>query len=1390
MRASPRLATLLCVAFLFALPFVLFAPVTLGDKTLIPADVLYQYEPFAGQAAQLGVGKPQNDLLADLVLENWIWKSFALQSLRNGELPLWNPHLFAGVPFLAAGQHSMLYPPSVLYVVLPLEKAYGWYTVVNLAIAGACMFAFMRTLRVRRAAALFAAVAYEFSGFMVVSVVFQMIIGAAAWLPLILAMCERVIQRWPGLRGRPSSAPWAILGAFALAMLVLAGHVEIVVYTGLVTAAYCAWRLAAEWRAGRGGGRWLLVRLAWLAALAALGLGLGAVQLVPLAELVSRNFRGAGRSTFEQVLSYGFPPREALNWLMPNFFGNPAHHAYFDVFSLSWQAVNTATGHTHWGVKNYVEGGAYVGLITLAFAALAVGRWARGLRRPRPPGASGTPVGFFVVLSVFSIAFIFGTPLYAILYYGLPGINQLHSPFRWIFPLTLCLAVLGGLGVDWLASRVGGRLPRPVRVAAWTGLAASAALALGLAAARLAWPAAEPLVARALAGLLNADQAFTGPGMFFSYQARNIGLFALALAGACAIALLGARRWAPLLAVGVLALDLSIAWTGFNPAVDPALLYRVPEAARFLQADTSQWRMTSFTPGGTRPFHANVPWLFGLQDVRGYDSIIPKQYVDYMKLIELQNELLYNRVGPLFDPGSLQSPLLDLLGVKYVATQDTIATPGFTQVWSDGRLRIYRNERALPRAFTLPQDSALLTHDFAQAVQSNNPTQFVMIDANCGITDTGCVVPRAGTPRPAAITSYRNLEVWVDAQIDEPSWLILTDSYFPGWRAFVRPKGAPDSAEREVIIGLVNGNFRAVKLDLAQPAAPAAPAAPAFGGAPGLLGAQPPAPAKAEPQAFTVRFRYSPDSVRLGVLGTLVAGMAALLAAAAYVWRSVAGAQTDATGVRRVFRNSLILTAVNIAARLIDFAFATLMLRVLGPEGAGNYAFAVVIVSWFEIFMNFGLNTYLTREVARDRTRAEAHFFTTSALRLMLGGAALPVVAVVAALSGTAGPVGWAIVLLTLSQLPSSLSTGISALFFAYERAEVPAALTLVTALLKVAIGTLALLGGLGVIGLALTSIAVNVITLVVLAVSARRTLGVRWERALRPGSRSSSSRTDMLRDSFPLMLNHLLATLFFKIDVPLLQGLRGATVVGWYSTAYKFVDAFNVIPAFFTQSLFPAMSRMAAQRDAADDPLARAFRLAVKLLVMVSLPVAVATTYLAEWMVGVLGGREYLPAGEIALMIMIWSIPIGWINSVTNYALIAVGRQRALTRAFLIGLGFNVVANLIAIPLFSYAGAAFVTILSEIVEGAAFYVYVRRHIVKLDWVAVLARPALAAGVMAAVVYPFAAAGLPAIGIAIGLPAYAATLVAARALSPDERAVLAPLLPGRVRRALMRGAGA
>ena len=184
--------------------------------------------------------------------------------------------------------------------------------------------------------------------------------------------------------------------------------------------------------------------------MAVLGIGLGAVQLIPLVELLPLNFR-AGSASLEQVRGWAWPSRHVLTFWLPNIFGSPSHHQWFDLWTRAVGAghgqragrgqPHDLLGHQELRRRRQLPGGGHV-------AAGGSRRVARGQCGDAAgwPGRRPFLYWLFAGLAVVSLLFAFGTPLYALLYYGLPGWNQLHSPFRWVFPFTLSMAMLGGSG--------------------------------------------------------------------------------------------------------------------------------------------------------------------------------------------------------------------------------------------------------------------------------------------------------------------------------------------------------------------------------------------------------------------------------------------------------------------------------------------------------------------------------------------------------------------------------------------------------------------------------------------------------------------------------------------------------------------------------------------------------------------------------------------------------------------------------------------------------------------------------------------------------------------------------------------------------------------------------
>jgi hypothetical protein len=207
------------------------------------------------------------------------------------------------------------------------------------------MYLFGRVLRLRVLAALFGAVVYMFSGFLIVSVVFTMFLAAVPWLPLLLAVIEFIVQSRRrracaasarslrgGRRGRHRAGRAG--GAPGVDLLHAADR-------GCVQPGAPAGRPRAHPAdaAPAGSAAHLLTRIlklaGWLLTMAVLGVALGAVQLLPLVELLPLNFR-EGSASLAQVREWAWPSRHVLTFALPNIFGNPSHHQWFDIWARAW----------------------------------------------------------------------------------------------------------------------------------------------------------------------------------------------------------------------------------------------------------------------------------------------------------------------------------------------------------------------------------------------------------------------------------------------------------------------------------------------------------------------------------------------------------------------------------------------------------------------------------------------------------------------------------------------------------------------------------------------------------------------------------------------------------------------------------------------------------------------------------------------------------------------------------------------------------------------------------------------------------------------------------------------------------------------------------------------
>ncbi len=245
---------------------------------------------------------------------------FSGSAIREGRLPLWNPYQLAGVPFLAALDPGVYYPPNALYILLPIHHAMAVLTLGHLLLAGCLATLYARTaLGTSRVAALAAGTVYMVSTYTLWMTFALTQLHAIAWLPLLFLGVDRAI-RTPGPR-------WALAIAAGLALPILGGNLQILSYEAYALIPYAIACFADTHRERlfrkRAGGA-----LTTLALGVALGLLLAAPQIVPTAELARLSSRPPGGLTAEKIQPLGTVPwmgirtlldgqREPLSYLFP-----------------------------------------------------------------------------------------------------------------------------------------------------------------------------------------------------------------------------------------------------------------------------------------------------------------------------------------------------------------------------------------------------------------------------------------------------------------------------------------------------------------------------------------------------------------------------------------------------------------------------------------------------------------------------------------------------------------------------------------------------------------------------------------------------------------------------------------------------------------------------------------------------------------------------------------------------------------------------------------------------------------------------------------------------------------------------------------------------------------
>ncbi|MDA2915980.1 hypothetical protein MYX64_03935 [Nitrospinae bacterium AH_259_B05_G02_I21] len=264
------------------------------------------------------VGHPYSDVAREF----FGGRAFGFGSLARGVFPFWNPYLFGGTPYFANPQSALLYPLNFLFLALPVWAAINVTVALHLGLAASGTYLFGRSVGMGRLPAALAGVVFGWSAHLVLAVYAGHLSNVCTipWIPLSLAALERTLTG--GRRGLA-----AVALAWAVALMVLAGHLQYVAFAMVGMAVYGGVRLAqtaeSKEAALRAAGR--------LAAAGALGAALVAVQVVPTFEFFTHSVRQAVEAR-EWVRWFHLPPENLATLVVPDLFGNHLGSTYWGRF--------------------------------------------------------------------------------------------------------------------------------------------------------------------------------------------------------------------------------------------------------------------------------------------------------------------------------------------------------------------------------------------------------------------------------------------------------------------------------------------------------------------------------------------------------------------------------------------------------------------------------------------------------------------------------------------------------------------------------------------------------------------------------------------------------------------------------------------------------------------------------------------------------------------------------------------------------------------------------------------------------------------------------------------------------------------------------------------------
>ncbi|MCX6645847.1 MAG: YfhO family protein [bacterium] len=738
---KPSIPPILAFAILLLLSLYVFKDILSGMNA--PFGISYKNDHPWSEVISPREASRIESFIKDPILQTWPWLKYAHEQLHKGDFPLWNTDQFSGMPFLANRLTGLLNPLVLIpvYFFDPINAQVFIYF-IHYLLAGFFLFLFLRELKLDSPVAMLGTIAYLLQGAYIPWDGISCTDGA--YFPMCMYFLERMLNR----RDKTGIIGFIISFWF----FAVTGYPQFLVYSVYVFFAWVIFSGSLKLKP-------IVKRLSALSIIIIIAVLMGAMQLLPTAEFFEQSPR-IGHA-FEQHLATINPleqvdsPVTLLRLFFPKFWGD----YLTDKENLYEESV----------MKTYLHG--YAGIL-FAFGALFLPLIWRN-RRAR----------IWAIIFILGSLFVAWNKFFMFAVAILPGfrISQVKPHFMTnvAMIITACY-VLNYLTANLRTSEI--LFKKLARVNFW-------------------------MLASILGIVTLIVICVFNPSIITEQdQNRNFQMlkgFIFIIASTYGLMLFRSGR---------ISLNLTYALIIFIAIIDllpyhTHIMVEVPRDRAIFTTPGIEYLQERMDPNN--PFRIfrdrrqhmlppNSPILLGLQEIGGFDSMLVGDYVDYFRAIDSNMAANPRLLDVPSNPDVYNLPFWDFLGVRYFVSPERVNyLPPDWEIVYENEMVIYENPDWLPRWYCvndfIPAGGVGPSFEFSRNI---DPSTSVVIDVegDAAINQPQLPLWDSYEPGKVELISYSADEVVLNVEAEDSTFLVFSDTYYPGWKVWV--DGKPGTVKR------------------------------------------------------------------------------------------------------------------------------------------------------------------------------------------------------------------------------------------------------------------------------------------------------------------------------------------------------------------------------------------------------------------------------------------------------------------------------------------------------------------------------------------------------------------------------------------------------------------